>query len=298
MSNQHQNYQPFDEDHFQKLWELADEEKIPADIVNTSWEKLAHRIKTKRVKTNSIRKFYKIAIVVTLAIFTSFIIHRSYTNTPQLLDNKNTGRLPKNILLPDGSRVTISPGSSLKYPQEFKGKYRLVHLKGKAFFEVEKNKQKPFIVKAGKTTTKVLGTSFNIKTDTITNHASISLFTGAVEITANNQNWKMLPGEEFLWEKGDSSPRIVKFDERLVACWKMETFDFNDEPLLRVFKILEARYDTTILVKNVKKLENQHITLSINSNNTLHEILEIISVTNNITFIEKKSEKGNLIFIK
>lgn len=63
--------------------------------------------------------------------------------------------------LPDGTEVCLNKNTSLTYPKKF-GKERTVKLSGEAFFKVSKL-GKPFIVDAGRTSVKVLGTHFNVK---------------------------------------------------------------------------------------------------------------------------------------
>lgn len=52
------------------------------------------------------------------------------------------------IVLPDGTKVWLNQSAVLKYPREFSDKERNVYLEGEAYFEVTKNKAKPFIVQS------------------------------------------------------------------------------------------------------------------------------------------------------
>lgn len=68
------------------------------------------------------------------------------------------------VVLEDGTQIWLNAESELKYPSTFKGKdKRVVNLKGEAYFDVTKNKKKPFEVYAAGYKFKVLGTAFNIK---------------------------------------------------------------------------------------------------------------------------------------
>lgn len=80
------------------------------------------------------------------------------------------------VSLPDGSKVYLHPGSSLRYPEQFYGNKRYVILDGEAYFQVVRNRTKPFIVQSGNITTTVLGTEFNIKGNEVT------LITGSVRV--------------------------------------------------------------------------------------------------------------------
>src|SRR5690606_40982760 len=67
------------------------------------------------------------------------------------------------IILADGSKVTLYPGSEIRYTSDFNIFTREIHLKGEAYFEVASDKNKPFLVYANSVVTKVLGTSFLVK---------------------------------------------------------------------------------------------------------------------------------------
>lgn len=66
--------------------------------------------------------------------------------------------------LPDGSKVWLNSGSYLKHPQKFTGDTRTVELDGEAYFSVQKDKSKRFIVNTPfDLKAEVLGTEFNIE---------------------------------------------------------------------------------------------------------------------------------------
>lgn len=67
------------------------------------------------------------------------------------------------ISLPDGTKVFLNAGSRLKYPLKFPETERRIFLEGEGFFEVAKDPGKPFYVQTKKTTTRVLGTRFNLQ---------------------------------------------------------------------------------------------------------------------------------------
>jgi transmembrane sensor len=84
--------------------------------------------------------------------------------------------------LEDGSIITLKPGSELTYPPHFLPAKREVFLEGEAFFEISKNKSRPFYVYCKNLVTHVLGTSFNIKSDNIHGKIEVDVRTGKVEV--------------------------------------------------------------------------------------------------------------------
>lgn len=85
------------------------------------------------------------------------------------------------FFLPDSSHIYLNKHSSLIYPEDFNRVARNVTLTGEAFFEVTPNKEKPFVIQAGNTETRVVGTSFNIKEDAKTKKVEVSVVTGQVK---------------------------------------------------------------------------------------------------------------------
>ena len=93
--------------------------------------------------------------------------------------------------MPDGSVITVNKNSTLSYPSEFKGKTREVALNGEAFFKVTPNKEKPFIIHVNDVTVRVVGTSFNIRSEK--GKTEVIVETGIVQVTKNKRTVSLLP---------------------------------------------------------------------------------------------------------
>ena len=91
--------------------------------------------------------------------------------------------LRKYLVLPDGSKIWLSPSSSLEYPDQFNGNLREVKLEGEAFFEVAKDKKHPFIIHTGPMDTRVVGTSFDIQSYKCWKKFSVTVVTGIVKVS-------------------------------------------------------------------------------------------------------------------
>jgi transmembrane sensor len=102
----------------------------------------------------------------------------------EMITRENRSDKAVTILLDDGSAITLDTGSSIRYPKDFRYSVRKVELTGNAFFDVARNTEKPFLVIAGETLTKVLGTSFRIKCSG--NKVVVSVKTGQVSVRSNS----------------------------------------------------------------------------------------------------------------
>ena len=104
-----------------------------------------------------------------------------------LIVKQNTTNKPLTVLLPDGSHVTLEPNSLIRYDAAFGQEERKSFLEGDAFFDVRKNPQIPFFVYSGLLVTKVLGTSFDIRTDKLSGDVEVIVKTGRVQVFENEE---------------------------------------------------------------------------------------------------------------
>ncbi len=195
----------------------------------------------------------------------------------------------KNVLpidLPDGSTVLLAPDSRIRYDlQDFgtSGK-REIHLLGEAFFEVVPNKASPFYVYASGFTTKVLGTSFNVKAFPDDERAEVVVRTGRVTVFASDAHGQKGAAIEPEGEIVNPDERIVLDRNKMqLSLEKLEKPEIPDEPLLHffddkpvsdVFDMLQKVYDIKIHYPEAL-LADCRITASF-VNETLYEKIRLI----------------------
>ena len=165
-----------------------------------------------QIKRQSITKrrivplYYQVAAAIVILAGSFFIYQRSINSTPNTravgftTASTKTGE-HKVIKLSDGSVIWLSAGSSITYPVVFNKPTREITFEGEAFFEIAKDKKHPFIVNAGKTSTRVLGTSFNISAIKNKQAIVVSLITGKVAFAAGPSQLKLLPGYQAVYNK-------------------------------------------------------------------------------------------------
>src|SRR5688572_28966306 len=94
----------------------------------------------------------------------------------------NTSDVAQTYDLPDGSNVTLQPNSNIKFSTLFNVSIREIQLEGEGFFDVIPNKDKPFIVYANDITTRVLGTSFTVRSFSEDKQVTVVVKTGKVSV--------------------------------------------------------------------------------------------------------------------
>ncbi len=124
-------------------------------------------------KENSFRysRIAKIAATILLVLSLSYLLYdkpnlgseAKLISKSELITKENPKGQKSTIFLKDGSKVILNANSKISYLKPFDEDQRVVALEGEAFFEVAKDKDRPFKVVSGVITTTALGTSFNIK---------------------------------------------------------------------------------------------------------------------------------------
>jgi ferric-dicitrate binding protein FerR (iron transport regulator) len=151
------------------------------------------------------------------------------------------------LILPDGSKVWLNAGSSLRYPTSFTTNERMVELEGEAYFEIEKNAGKPFKVQTPDgPEVEVLGTRFNINAYKNEKVIATTLLEGMVRVNAFRQSLVLKPRQQASTNAGEQSTERTEADINKVMAWKNGYFDFNNEELPLVLRQVERWYDIDV----------------------------------------------------
>lgn len=176
----------------------------------------------------------------------------------------------------DGSIIKLNGGSTLRYPQRFNNSLREVHLKGEAFFSIARDESKPFVVHAGNITTRVLGTSFNVKAYDNEQKVQVAVAEGKVGVSQNKltdtltkENIQVVL-EKNQWvtyrdEKGSLEKKEGDIWE--LMAWKDQVLVFNGKSFEEAARMMERWYGVNIVIKDealkTVVLEGEHEDVSL-----------------------------------
>jgi len=267
--------------------------------IDTAWNKLSDKMDdfdANLIQKKSILRLRKKAILFTSGVAAVLMIGFALfmlviNNVGNRTAESGTQLLEK--YLADGSIVTINQNSKLTYPKKFKGQIREVKLQGEAFFKIEPNLQKPFIVDAGIAQIKVLGTQFNVKVNS-DKSVEVTVVDGKVELSAFNkvtndtQRIHLVAGDKGIIDALQNKPLLVPVNNPDELFWVNKTLIFNDTKLYKVFETLEFHFNVEINVTNPKIYECPLTSTFIN--NSPDEILEIIAYTFNLNLQKYKNQ--------
>lgn len=269
--------------------DIADFDKID---VEEEWGSFKQTIS---VQENSAKKkvsntvFYRIAASVAIIIGLGFYFLNYYSANVTLV--AEAGK-ENRFELPDASVVWLKEGSQLTYDKGFEGETRKTQLNGEAFFEVTKNPDKPFIVLTNNTETKVLGTSFNLKTNTETKETEIVLVTGKVQFTAGGNQEILRPGDKVTAKANGTLAKKTNDNPNFIS-WKSKVLKFEDTLLSEVVEDIEQFYNVKLVIEN-PQLRHCKLT-SVFENESLEDVLETLTVLFDITH---QKDEANRIIIK
>lgn len=216
--------------------------------------------------------------------------------TIELIERENDSEKPLLVTLSDGSSILLQKGSRLSYPAIFKDDKREVYLDGEAFFEVAKDPKKPFFVYANELVTKVLGTSFTIKSYKGQKNIQVIVRTGKVSVyrfdeikksieligktptaisTKTLEGVVIIPNQQINFDKTKSnfSKSLIEQPEML-SDMPRYNFEFKDVSAAKVFETIQKAYGISIVYDD-ELLKSCPVTASL-SDEPLYGKLELI----------------------
>ncbi len=191
------------------------------------------------------------------------------------------------LTLPDGSVIWINTASKLTYPIDFKGDERLVKLEGEAYFDIAKDKSKPFKVIANGTEIVVTGTHFNVSAYPSDATVTTTLMEGGVVVRKNAEQLTLKPGYEAVVP---DSGTIVKRKGNLeqVLAWKNGYFIFDNMDILSVMRSVARWYNVQVEVSSDHA--NKRFGGSFPITATIDELLKDLETVGKIKFERKGKE--------
>lgn len=255
----------------------------PLDVAE-SWQRLLN----KKEKTRSLRfnLWYKIAsyaAVALIAVAVSSIFFLSYNKTDGGLYSKYIGGdgLEADVVeLPDGTHVSLGSKTTFHYDKDFGKDKRIVYLEGEAYFDVAKQKDKPFIVKTAEQDIEALGTKFNVMAYPLDSLVITTLLEGSVRLTTENIAKQTIldPNHQFIYNRNSRSAYLQKVDAQQFISWTAGYYYFSEQSLLAILDRLSHVYGVQFAV-NSETLNKRTFTGTFYRGQSIKDIMEIINLS-------------------
>lgn len=289
-------------DQLQKIWAITSNppEVTPADVdVDLAWKSIKSRmdqyveIEARHIGKQRSLTYYiaRIAAVLVLGIFV-YIIYKSQVSSPPSVQLSSADSAITNNQLPDGTVIAMNQNTIIEYDEDFFEMERKVKLSGEAFFDVEPDKTRPFVIEAQDAIITVLGTSFNVKALDEDIAVEVLVEEGLVELAnpEKTQAIQLHVGEKGMYiQETQEVKKETELDPESLY-WLNKTLLFRDTELSVVFETLERLYDLKIKVENQDVLKCQ-LTAKFR-NEAIDHIIEHIST---IFELETKKDGDNIV---
>lgn len=267
-----------------KIWnEIAADESGYAEAEDRAWAELGRRLEEGRKKNRGrvirILEGTAAAAAVALAAISGYSLAGISGTEPVSFANVS-GK--SRVVLPDGSDVILGAGSSLSYDKSFGRKSRNVQVSGRAFFNVAKDRNRPFTVETGGLKIKVHGTRFDVESEA--DRVTVSLVEGCVSLFAGdgNRGQTMSAGEVATYDRKNGDVRISSGDVRSSMLWSFDRLSFSDATLDKVCHDLSLWYGVNVVLS-----ENLYGKGCINftiTDESLDSVLSIIGRTTRVNY--------------
>ncbi|TDQ09661.1 FecR family protein [Pedobacter metabolipauper] len=196
------------------------------------------------------------------------------------------------LTLMDGTVIWLNSGTKLTYPTSFSNHTREVTLDGEAYFQVTHNPKKPFLIHTSRLTTRVLGTSFNIKAYQEDREIQVAVLTGKVGVThlasegQRSETKLLMPNERITYNKENQHMSVEKMTrtENLIS-WRTGDLQYDEEPLGTIVADLQRKYSIKIGISPA--LEKRRVTVDLN-NESIKKVMVILSEVTGAKIIETK----------
>lgn len=266
-----------------KVWDASDlllnDKRFNTDA---SWNKLQNSIHNsgKSGKSKSRNFVWAAAAGVALIITVVSLLMMNINGVGDVREiTFASGMRTANDTLPDQSIVQLNRNSKINYANVFEGEIREVNLEGEAFFQVQRNENQPFIIRAGKMEIKVLGTSFNVRAYPGEDSVHVSVETGKVQCVAGSDTVIITPGQYAVYESGSGKIRLGQEDDPNRSAYRNRIFSFNGTPLSTMVLQLNAAYGCNIILKNDGLKTCRFSSTKVFNNEPVDNIIEAIKLT-------------------
>jgi len=300
-------------DSLKQIWEMSEKASLDLNL-DEAWFRFTHntllfpegsrRTKTARLplssllskiypmkehllwRRSSVAQILRVAAIVVLMVGGAYFSVKLFRGSgvprqPSMQEIITENGQRAKIRLSDGTRVVLDAASMLRFSSEFTGNVREFHLEGEAYFDVAPDPQRPFVVHAGGSVIRVLGTEFNVGTWEREREVRVVVVRGKVSLRAESS-----PREEgvvlsmgqmssFTKEGELTPPRRVDVDRYLA--WMRDELVFENTPFREVMIQLERWYDLHCELSD-STLAFRHLTARF-KDEPIAEILNIIALS-------------------
>ena len=199
-----------------------------------AWQKLQQQLEEKPVAAPGRAKIISpnwrkgLAVAASIAALAVLFL---FINSPSKPQQFTAQKEHRTIELKDESKVTLYEEAALSVAGDFNKKTRTVTLKGNAYFDIAKNRDKPFIIHNKDVEVEVLGTSFTIQQGI--DYNTVFVHSGKVKATLGDKSVIAIANQKIVKDNHNNQLHILPFNTAI-----------NDALHTQIIKIKDMRVDS------------------------------------------------------
>lgn len=278
---------------FGKAAELR--ETIPFDT-DKAWITVRERLKT-RGKTVPLTppqpgfSFLRIAAGIAIFIAAGVIAYRFLSADSVQYAEVMAGDETASDTLPDGTAVFLNRGTMVQYAFDKRTETHTAKLQGEAYFTIHHDDTKTFIVEAGETLIKDIGTAFNVRAYPDSNTVEVVVEEGVVLFyTKSNPGVEVKASGRAIYNTVTREFVLGQPDMNTTA-YKTRSFTFSNDSLGTVVETLNRVYARKLRIPG--NLSACRLTVTFNEER-IEEIAQVIAETLGLTV----SEEADAIWLR
>lgn len=277
---------------FRKLTESESEVDVPTEEMLEN----IHRQIRMLIRKRKLRRIVSVAAAVLLPVLfisvfwiniNSRVGNILFASSETVSESAVLGER-KVVVFQDGTKVYLNAGSKLSYPSFWSLSDRDVKLEGEAFFQVEKNPKRPFVVDMNGVSLTVYGTRFNAKAYPQDDAVEVILFDGDVVFNAVGKDYDMEPSEQLAYSRSTGNVEIISLkspDDQIL--WTENVIMFRNNTLREIAEVLSRWYNVKFEVED-ELLYSRTFTLK-TDHQPLHVLLEEMEYVSDLHFVLKEN---------
>lgn len=288
---------------YKNLWTIhsLNKDSVPENRRKQLFIEFRKRAKWEDRKSNLLIRAFKYAAVIVVTFGISYLLTDHPPVNPEqsvVREYRTTESSIATIQLSDNSQIWLNANSGMTITEKKDGDV-VATLDGEAYFEINHNEARNFIVDLGKIQIRDLGTSFNVKAYREDEQIVTTLVEGAIDIqnASGEKLVSMNPNEYFRFYRSENRYTLNLIDTDLVTGWKEGKFVFLELSLREICDELEKWYNVEIVIDPER---NRHELFSsvMKKSTTIKQVLELLKLTTGMNYRITERENGtDVVFL-
>lgn len=221
---------------------VEQESALEAEI----WQKLEPGLTRQRKPFRLYTYIGAAAASIALIVFAAWMFSNSNKGTTvavsQYQDYITGAGERKQLTLQDGTLIALNGATHLRICLD-SGNARMVEIAdGEAFFKVHHDPARPFLIRSGSVTTRVLGTSFNIRAYNSLEELSVSVLEGKVQVSDSAHTLGVLQKQQALVFNQRRKTYAIEALNEEVTAWQQGKLLLRNTSFEEMAQLMQKNY--------------------------------------------------------